>query len=205
MPETETVAPVAAPLPAGVDARCARCGYCVRGVVGLTCPECGSDLREVGIRSRRRLGTGVVALLWTLALPVPALFLWAWFYNAAAPRVHTLRQERMIESVYFGKKIRATLEGSQPGWGAPIPAHDIPPERLVLRLDAPAAPHPDLVVDLPSRSYSFRKPDGTLATGTAFNPGPFLICLSPFGIKEDGGAQTLPAGPVVDATEDISL
>lgn len=38
---------------------CARCGYLVRGIAQLRCPECGSDLREVGIiapgpRKRRR-------------------------------------------------------------------------------------------------------------------------------------------------------
>ncbi len=38
---------------------CGRCGYIVRGVAELKCPECGEDLREVGIiapgrRKRRR-------------------------------------------------------------------------------------------------------------------------------------------------------
>ena len=28
---------------------CGHCGYCVRGISQLICPECGSDLREVGI------------------------------------------------------------------------------------------------------------------------------------------------------------
>ena len=29
--------------------KCGECGYRVEGVSGLRCPECGSDLREVGI------------------------------------------------------------------------------------------------------------------------------------------------------------
>jgi len=28
---------------------CGKCGYSARGLPGLDCPECGSDLREVGI------------------------------------------------------------------------------------------------------------------------------------------------------------
>jgi len=28
---------------------CGRCGYSVAGLTGLSCPECGSDLRTVGI------------------------------------------------------------------------------------------------------------------------------------------------------------
>ncbi len=31
------------------DPVCGKCGYIVRGISTLTCPECGSDLREVGI------------------------------------------------------------------------------------------------------------------------------------------------------------
>ena len=29
--------------------KCGQCGYIVRGVAGVHCPECGADLREVGI------------------------------------------------------------------------------------------------------------------------------------------------------------
>lgn len=28
---------------------CGKCGYATHGISQLTCPECGSDLREVGI------------------------------------------------------------------------------------------------------------------------------------------------------------
>jgi class 3 adenylate cyclase/predicted RNA-binding Zn-ribbon protein involved in translation (DUF1610 family) len=34
---------------------CGRCGYNVTGLSTFTCPECGSDLREVGIRSERKV------------------------------------------------------------------------------------------------------------------------------------------------------
>src|SRR4051812_17324269 len=35
----------------GSPRACGRCGYDVRGLPTFTCPECGSDLREVGIVS----------------------------------------------------------------------------------------------------------------------------------------------------------
>lgn len=48
-------------------AGCGRCGYSARGATGWNCPECGADLREVGIRTadprqqgRRRLGFGLM-------------------------------------------------------------------------------------------------------------------------------------------------
>lgn len=52
---------------------CGRCGYNVRGVASLTCPECGADLREVGIVGDRRAGAGrfiAAAVLWLV--PVTA-------------------------------------------------------------------------------------------------------------------------------------
>jgi len=33
----------------GGDMSCGGCGYAVRGLEGLNCPECGADLRQVGI------------------------------------------------------------------------------------------------------------------------------------------------------------
>jgi hypothetical protein len=33
----------------GDPARCGRCGYAMRGVTTFNCPECGADLREVGM------------------------------------------------------------------------------------------------------------------------------------------------------------
>ncbi|MDB5321315.1 MAG: Adenylate cyclase [Phycisphaerales bacterium] len=61
------------------EASCGRCGYDVRGLPTFFCPECGSDLREVGISSgspRRVMGLLILAivasrrrmLVWTLAV-----------------------------------------------------------------------------------------------------------------------------------------
>ncbi len=63
---------------------CAKCGYAVRGLTGLDCPECGADLREVGIitpKQRGAVSPMMFFLLWTLLLPVPScpiagLLLW---------------------------------------------------------------------------------------------------------------------------------
>jgi hypothetical protein len=42
------------PLVSGASPRCGACGYDTRGLTTLTCPECGSDLRIVGIGGARR-------------------------------------------------------------------------------------------------------------------------------------------------------
>ncbi len=57
---------------------CGRCRYPVAGLPSFVCPECGSDLRTVGILTdqlRRRLPRRSRAGLWTLLIPVPALII----------------------------------------------------------------------------------------------------------------------------------
>ncbi len=53
---------------------CGACGYVVRGVSTLACPECGADLREAGIigpRQKGRVNPLLFLLLWSMTLPVP--------------------------------------------------------------------------------------------------------------------------------------
>lgn len=49
---------------------CGRCGYDVRGLPSSICPECGSDLKVVGIvgPGTVRAGVGLRALYWTLLM-----------------------------------------------------------------------------------------------------------------------------------------
>jgi hypothetical protein len=54
---------------------CGQCGYNVTGLPSSFCPECGSDLRAVGIiaaGSRKPLPPLVKGILWSLFLPAPA-------------------------------------------------------------------------------------------------------------------------------------
>ena len=57
------------------EPRCGKCGYCVHGLPGFTCPECGSDLNEVGIvadSDRRKLTRWGWIFIWSLFLLIPA-------------------------------------------------------------------------------------------------------------------------------------
>ena len=55
-------------------ATCGQCGYVVRGIASMNCPECGADLREVGIvppgtgRSRSPGVAGAIAIVLPLVL-----------------------------------------------------------------------------------------------------------------------------------------
>jgi hypothetical protein len=65
---------------------CRVCGYSVHGLVSWQCPECGSDLRQVGIAPAGRsnqtpavtagVATGLGVLFAVLVLLAVPLFLW---------------------------------------------------------------------------------------------------------------------------------
>ncbi|MHC4990910.1 MAG: hypothetical protein ACYTGC_08005 [Planctomycetota bacterium] len=77
--------------PRGVGrARCAQCRYAVEGLQTMSCPECGSDFREVGILppENRLVKPLVFLLIWTVLLPVPALVVSLLVINKV-PRVQT--------------------------------------------------------------------------------------------------------------------
>jgi len=82
-------------------ARCARCGYAVRGVGSLSCPECGVDLREAGIVSpsmgRKRIAVWLFILLWTLCLPIPGCVL-SGIAIAVGPRGNQPQEDLELEA-----------------------------------------------------------------------------------------------------------
>lgn len=60
-----------APSPPPCGPRCARCGYSVRGLPSSICPECGSDLNDVGTvinRHRTRRALVICGTSWTCGL-----------------------------------------------------------------------------------------------------------------------------------------
>ncbi len=59
---------------------CGHCGYAVRGLESMTCPECGEDLREVGIVTpgrKNKVSPILFVISWTLLLPGPACLITA--------------------------------------------------------------------------------------------------------------------------------
>jgi hypothetical protein len=102
----------------GEDPLCARCRYCVRGLAGTICPECGGELRDVGV-----LTPGSVApisvpkrvLIWTLATPLVALGLYGLLRPYSIPQWQLTMQRRVIfaQSSYCFVTITANTSGKQ--------------------------------------------------------------------------------------------
>lgn len=151
---------------------CGACGYEVAGLEQLRCPECGADLREVGIRTPQmgmmsaRLLAVLAVLGWTLILPVPAIFL-----SAIAGRALPQR---------FANTIDVSI--------SPAPGVDVPGARIVFTgrgATTRAVQHAEITLAPPA--------------GAAFVPNAsFLIGLdAPGSFAADGGPGR--AAPVARA------
>ena len=76
---------------------CGQCGYSVNQLESMTCPECGADLRTVGIKTRGGKGGGVAmvvtgALLLVLGLGCVGSMTFAVFNARRA--AHNLHQQQ---------------------------------------------------------------------------------------------------------------
>ncbi len=81
---------------------CGKCGYAVRGLPTFTCPECGSDLRAVGIVTEGHSSISptmrgwLLVLVWTLVLPIPA-FLLTVLIVQAAPQLNSTTARQVLD------------------------------------------------------------------------------------------------------------
>ena len=151
---------------------CGNCGYCVRGIAGLICPECGSDLREVGIISpgrRRYIGPAKRMLIWTIALPLPALLISSVLAATVVPYCLKAKGYREIScsAPYLTSSLFLFSEQqvARPGlWSPRRPAF---PENAVL-YDRTRGAFMD--VNLKTGAYSYQRSDGThVRQPTGFN------------------------------------
>jgi hypothetical protein len=105
---------------------CSSCGYCVRGLSAMVCPECGADLSTVGyypegVRApvSRPTWSAVWVGLWSLALLVPTLLVSHMITDMVCPctvvvqanQTVTLQPDRLHASVTM------TASGSALAWG----------------------------------------------------------------------------------------
>ncbi len=94
---------------------CGKCGYAVQGLPTFTCPECGSDLRVVGIITPGRTDVSprthgvILVLLWTLALPIPAMILSAVVLQLT-PQATQTRSQRSMGDPHSGAYKQINLE-----------------------------------------------------------------------------------------------
>ncbi|HEX2973530.1 MAG TPA: hypothetical protein VHP11_14440 [Tepidisphaeraceae bacterium] len=146
----------------GGEPRCGQCGYIVRGIGGFTCPECGKDLREVGIVTRRQNASG-----WSSV--VPLVIVWSvgmyamgtWVVDAAIralPQrsrvIYTVRLERPQSHAYHVVTMQGGDVGRMDSGAVVVP-------RRTLNLMSLAGRNSAVDLDLPAGNYAYTGGDGT--------------------------------------------
>lgn len=178
------------------DPLCGRCRYCVRGIGGLICPECGSDLRQVGIitgPSRLPFWYWIQIGLWTLLLPVAAILLSSFLLRTIVPFGQTTRVNRalFLQAPNYLSGIVLVTGLSRPWRPAIMDPNPAPPVELELKDVTRSSV---LHINLASGAYRYQTNTGSiiqrgrgfdgqvladwLATGGSVNAAdPRVLCL----------------------------
>lgn len=123
---------------------CANCRYAVVGLPGHICPECGSDLRVVGILqpgSIRPMGRLGWLIVWTCLLPLPAFIVSSVLIARVQP--WTVTSQRLTLGMP-GSRAFLSLQMISPSTGA-MPA-TAGPQDLLVTLNALDGSKHDLLV-----------------------------------------------------------
>ena len=98
---------------------CGRCGYFVTGLSGTVCPECGSDLRTVGVVApgdARHAPTRLQLAIFALLLPVPIIVGWH-VVRPALPKRFIQWAVITLEQPNSGAYRQVRVEGWGHRWG----------------------------------------------------------------------------------------
>lgn len=79
---------------------CGGCGYPTRGISELTCPECGADLRKVGIRMPGDGRSPLAGCLWPILFTAMVVLVSVLGYSLAGQIVPTHRESSMSMDLY---------------------------------------------------------------------------------------------------------
>ncbi|MBI1338378.1 MAG: hypothetical protein GC164_15660 [Phycisphaera sp.] len=181
---------------------CGQCGYDVRYASGVECPECGADLRTVGIfPPGRHVGEGstkwLMFIAWSIGCVIGGVLLYVALYATVLPR----SSKGMVGVSLSGSPSllqSASLTLTSEEWYLPISG---PPRHLgavkgdvVLKLTSGV--HLHLAVDPAAGTYKLlNAPQGNRPTSGTFDSQGLLDLVNPAKLA----SQTPPAGsPVTD-------
>ncbi|MEA2711092.1 MAG: hypothetical protein QOF78_3693 [Phycisphaerales bacterium] len=173
--------------PPNADPACGKCGYCVRGLAELTCPECGSDLREVGILApglRKPTSTPMRLFAWTALAAGPALVfaLVGASYLAPWQAVATRNRAIFIQSPTIMETIQVQQQGRRKMIGRPRYNEPVPLQTMTLSLRSPRTSD-DMTVDLATGAARYADTAGKTITG-AFDASFIAAWLNANGVAD---------------------
>ncbi|MCC6679572.1 MAG: hypothetical protein IT445_01605 [Phycisphaeraceae bacterium] len=163
--------------------RCGQCGYSVRGIAALQCPECGADLREVGIvtpgSSRPRGAFLGVSVLWLIVMAVVTVY----FMSLA------------ISSVMYQRASHRMIFVQAPYWNTTIEAKQSGPDVVEMSVQGQG--------NVPVMTWEVARDEYQTSAGAVhgMNPTAIVAWMNQCGVSVQNpqDAQTLASADVVIA------
>ncbi len=163
------------------DPSCGACGYNVRGLSQLSCPECGADLREVGILTpnmRRGIGPIGGVVLWSVIQLLPGMIGASLAIAFLVPNVYTRTENASYaHRKYTGNEtnpptIIQTIDVSSAGkqtlwpWEGRWP-NKVPPNNLSIKVFTEQGSAARLDIDLNDTAYRYQDASGAIVEARA--------------------------------------
>ncbi|MEO6437283.1 MAG: hypothetical protein ABIP55_16190, partial [Tepidisphaeraceae bacterium] len=145
---------------ASAEPHCGRCGYPVRGLPTLACPECGGDLRNVGIvapgirpraTGRERVG------YWTILFFIAMVPLWIMADNLIRWHDSTTTLELKAAVGDY----RLDLSVKETGYAGPLRSREI-----TLSVNPPSSASVSMQINGRTLAYSYLGGGGTRVKGS---------------------------------------
>lgn len=180
-------------VPTSVHSVCGACGYSTRGLTELICPECGSDLREVGIVNRvnrSTLGGGAHRTIVLMVIAVSVLS-----YIASTAAAHSIPLRKVYDNhITLSSKLsthRYVLDGHGSTYSDRAESF---PVTLQLTI-APGASAHSLIYD--PATWTLTDPESGLSRPVAASTSSLLAWIQKKGGALPGGSEATEAEEVM--------
>lgn len=171
---------------------CAACGYLVRGLPTFICPECGMDLREVGIRTpqmHRTMGPWGWVVVWSILLPLAALIISA-IVGDSLFRYGRQRSQITLNSPRSGAYSTISINAAGTGRGYPVGF-----DQVTMVIVGPGGKASKIEVDLPGLAHEYVDASGQRVSKSSGLDGQTILdWMAAAGVESSGPQVAQEAG-----------
>lgn len=191
---------------------CGRCGYSARGLPTFTCPECGSDLREVGIlipgvHRTPVFGSLGPSIAWSLFLGIVALVITSLVFHYALPTIYTAQQRYTLITPGSGqyKSVQFHSHGTHIDWPYQQPQRS----RILDWVDVTLVGNDDKTIRLRASidklGYEYTDAHGkTIIEANGLNRAVVLNWMKSAGLQSDDSRLAAEADEIVQVIRDAT-
>jgi len=183
---------------------CGQCQYPVQGLPTFTCPECGADLREVGIitpRRHRPLGPGAKITMWSVMVFFAALVITS-IAISFVPRTYIRRMSVALERPRSQAYQQIHFDGQGSYTGTSPSSWSQPLQTVTLTLKDISGKTSTLQVDLTNKRYPrFTRPDSAEPAPVELDAAALVEWLQGVGVEAPNNLRLSEAGDILNVLQ----